>query len=274
MTITQISHTVDQTISTAPTAPSAGDSTTFDALADPFMAYIEGMDTEYNALKTGVNDVVTDINTAITSINSTVTDIETSVTEVESYKDIAVSAANFQGNYADLTGAVSKGISVYHLSKFWALASDLADVTAKIPGTDVEWIATELTELSQNLDANDKTIANAVMKNTSGVIKDLGTLTGGTVDLDMDDGGCFKATISTATTTFTFSNPPASGTKHRFELDLTNGGSQTLIFPSGGTWRTASGSAPTLSTSGRETIIIDTDDAFTTWTGYIAGPEA
>lgn len=52
----------------------------------------------------------------------------------------SIAAANFKGNWSDLTGALTVPASVYHLDKYWTLASDLADVTAKTPGTDVEWL--------------------------------------------------------------------------------------------------------------------------------------
>lgn len=53
---------------------------------------------------------------------------------------IAIAAANFKGNWSALTGALAVPASVYHSSKFWLLLSSLADVTAKVPGVDAEWL--------------------------------------------------------------------------------------------------------------------------------------
>lgn len=53
---------------------------------------------------------------------------------------IAIAAANFKGNWSALTGALAVPASVYHSSKFWLLLSNLADVTAKVPGVDAEWL--------------------------------------------------------------------------------------------------------------------------------------
>lgn len=81
-------------------------------------------------------------------------------------------------------------------------------------------------------------------------------------------GQCFYKTI-TATTTFTVTNVPASGTIASFILDLTNGGSQTVNWWSGVTW--AGGVAPTLTTAGRDALGFYTYDGGTTWTGLVLG---
>ena len=60
--------------------------------------------------------------------------------KAEESKNSLASSVNFKGNWSDLTGSLSAPASVYHLSLFWQLASDLADVTVKVPGTDSEWI--------------------------------------------------------------------------------------------------------------------------------------
>lgn len=94
-------------------------------------------------------------------------------------------------------------------------------------------------------------------------------------DIDLSAGNYFTKTIS-ATTTFTVSNVPASGTAASFILDLTNGGSQTINWSTSfGTavikW--AGGTAPTLTTSGRDVLGFYTYDAGTTWTGLVLGKD-
>lgn len=54
--------------------------------------------------------------------------------------DIALAAANYKGTWATRTGAAVVPYCVSHLGKFWMLASNLADVTTKTPGTATEWI--------------------------------------------------------------------------------------------------------------------------------------
>jgi len=53
---------------------------------------------------------------------------------------IAIAAANFKGNWIALTGPLAVPAAVYHSGKFWLLLSALADVTAKEPGVDAEWL--------------------------------------------------------------------------------------------------------------------------------------
>lgn len=53
---------------------------------------------------------------------------------------IAIAAANFKGNWSALTGPLAVPAAVYHSGKFWLLLSALADVTAKEPGVDAEWL--------------------------------------------------------------------------------------------------------------------------------------
>ena len=87
-------------------------------------------------------------------------------------------------------------------------------------------------------------------------------------DIDLSLGNYYTKTIS-ATTSFTVSNVPASGTAASFILDLTNGGSQTVNFMTGIKW--AGGTAPTLTASGRDVLGFFTYDGGTTWNGFVLG---
>ncbi len=68
--------------------------------------------------------------------------------------------------------------------------------------------------------------------------------------------------------TFTFSNPTASGDACSFTLILTNGGSQTVNWPASVDW--AGGTAPTLTSSGRDVLTFITTDGGTIWDGMAA----
>ena len=98
----------------------------------------------------------------------------------------------------------------------------------------------------------------------------IGSIGGGTQDIDLDtDIRVFTGTVDTSTTTFTFSNPKASGNEDGFILILTNGGSQTVNWPASVDW--AAGVAPTLTTSGVDVLVFETVDGGTTWYGFVAG---
>ena len=119
------------------------------------------------------------------------------------------------------------------------------------------------------LAAVDQVVSRPVMKDYSETVNIIGGTGGGTQDIDLRLGNVVTATVDTSTNTFTFSYPSASGTACSFTLILTNGGSQTVNWPSGVDW--AAATAPTLTTSGVDILTFTTVDAGTIWYGFAAG---
>ena len=97
----------------------------------------------------------------------------------------------------------------------------------------------------------------------------IGSTGGGTQDINLASGNVVTATVDTSANTFTFSNPPASGKCGSFTIILTNGGSQTVNWPAAVDW--AGGTAPTLTTAGRDVLTFTTVDGGTIWYGFAAG---
>ena len=97
----------------------------------------------------------------------------------------------------------------------------------------------------------------------------LGDVGGGTDAIDITAGNVVTATVSTGAQTFTFTNPSATGKACSFTLLLTNGGSQTVNWPSSVDW--AGGDAPSLTSSGVDVLTFTTVDAGTIWYGFAAG---
>jgi len=97
----------------------------------------------------------------------------------------------------------------------------------------------------------------------------IGSIGGGTQDIDLSLGTVVTATVDTSATTFTFSNAAASGQSSSFTLILTNGGSQTVNWPASVDW--AAATAPTLTAAGVDTLEFITEDGGTTWYGYSSG---
>src|SRR5690606_8237332 len=75
------------------------------------------------------------------------------------------------------------------------------------------------------------------------------------------------AGTSVGNTTWTFSNPPASGVGFGFILELTNGGAFTQTWPSSVDW--PNGVAPSLSPSGVAVLVFTTRDGGATWRGAL-----
>ena len=83
------------------------------------------------------------------------------------------------------------------------------------------------------------------------------------LDIDLSTGNYFTKTIN-ANSTFTFSNPPASGTAGSFTLELTHT-SGTVTWPASVKW--PADTAPTLSPSKTHLLVFVTDDGGTRYRG-------
>ena len=94
-------------------------------------------------------------------------------------------------------------------------------------------------------------------------------LSGTTPTVDCHEGNMFSLTTS-GNTTFTFSNPPASGTAFGFTLKLVAGGTHTITYPASVDW--AGGTAPDAPASGEtDVLVFITHDGGTTWYGFRSG---
>ena len=94
-------------------------------------------------------------------------------------------------------------------------------------------------------------------------------LSGTSPAVNCHNGNVFALSTS-GNTTFTFTNPPASGTAYGFTLKVTAGGTHTLTWPSSVDW--AGGTAPDAPASGETNVLVFiTYDGGTTWYGFQAG---
>ena len=138
-----------------------------------------------------------------------------------------------------------------------------------------EWSAT-LTSMtlagatiSGAVDGGAQVISNPVVKDYGETVNAIGATGGGTQDIDITAGNVVTATVDTSTNTFTFSNPSVSGVSCSFTLFLTNGGSQTVVWPATVDW--AAATAPTLTAAGVDVLAFMTVDAGATWYGFAGG---
>lgn len=105
------------------------------------------------------------------------------------------------------------------------------------------------------------------LKHWNETVSAIGNATGATA-INLQNGNVFTAT-TTGATTWSFTNPAATGKLEGFVLILTNGGSQTQTWPTGTKWPAAT--APTLTTSGVDILVFETPDGGTTWYGNKVG---
>ena len=99
------------------------------------------------------------------------------------------------------------------------------------------------------------------------------TSTSNATTVNCENGNTFSHVLTEATT-FTFSNPPASGTAYAMSIEIIQDGSASgyaVTWPSSVDW--PSGTAPTISAtaSAVDVFVFTTRDGGTTWYGFIAG---
>ena len=99
------------------------------------------------------------------------------------------------------------------------------------------------------------------------------TSTSNATTVDCEAGNTFMHTL-TENTTFTFSNPPASGTAYTMTLEVIQDASAsgyTVTWPTSVDWPAAT--APTLSADANavDVFVFTTRDGGTTWYGFTAG---
>jgi len=126
--------------------------------------------------------------------------------------------------------------------------------------------------LGGNLDAADYIVGKPVIKDYAETVKAHGT-DGGTITCNLEDGNVHTITLDEATT-FTFSNPPASGKAGSLTLILTQHSTAVSVtWPASVEW--VYGSAPDLSGDSTDYVLVFlTTDGGTTWRGWLSGSDS
>jgi hypothetical protein len=99
------------------------------------------------------------------------------------------------------------------------------------------------------------------------------TSTSNAVTVDCEAGNSFSHTL-TENTTFTFSNPPASGTSYAFTLKIVQDASAsgyTVTWPASVDWPSATAPTLTATASAVDVFVFYTHDGGTTFYGFVAG---
>jgi hypothetical protein len=109
-----------------PTPPSRQDPATFADRGDAFLGALPQFQVELNALGTQAS-----VDAAAAAV---------SASNAADSEFIALSSANYKGEWSTLTGSLNKPAAVSHNEVFWALLNNLADVTASEPGVSADWI--------------------------------------------------------------------------------------------------------------------------------------
>jgi cytoskeletal protein CcmA (bactofilin family) len=144
--------------------------------------------------------------------------------------------------------------------------------TAELNYLDITTLGTSAASKAVTADANGDVIISqefrAVSYNETYVAP---TSSSNATTIACESGNYFKHTL-TENTTFTFSNPPSSGTGYSFILHLIQDSSaRTVTWPGSVDW--AAATAPTISTGNGDDdfFVFATSDGGTIWYGFTAG---
>ena len=91
--------------------------------------------------------------------------------------------------------------------------------------------------------------------------------------LNCETGNAFSHTLTEATT-FTFSNPPASGTAYSFSLEVIQDASASgfaITWPGAVDWPSATAPTLTATANAKDIFVFYTRDGGTNWYGFTAG---
>ena len=133
-----------------------------------------------------------------------------------------------------------------------------------------------------NIDLTGSGLVNAVHVQSTGTTVGVTTITTtldvdgaytssvsavGALDIDLSASNYFTKTIN-GNSTFTFSNPPASGTVGSFTLELTYT-SGTITWPGSVYWNGTGQTAPTITAGKVQLFVFSTRDGGTTYRGAV-----
>ena len=128
--------------------------------------------------------------------------------------------------------------------------------------------AVKLSTTTEGADVTGELIADSYNETYAAV-----TSSSNATTVDCEAGNAFSHTL-TENTTFTFSNPPASGTAYSFSIEIiqdVSASGYTVTWPSSVDWPSATAPTLTATASAKDVFIFTTRDGGTTWYGFTAG---
>lgn len=220
---------------------------------------------------TAAIDAVDEATLAIEGAKDGIAVLADSLTNINLVADLALTYKN-SAEASATTATTQAGIATTKASEA-AASAILAESYANIYAID----ATPTDGSANAVSSNAVFDGLASKLNTAG-----GTMTGaitalretkvamGANDIDLSLGNLFTKNISGATT-LTVSNILTTGNANSFILELTNGGSSAITYPSGSKF--AGGTAPTLTASGKDILGCYSHDGGTTLNWIVLGKD-
>ena len=162
------------------------------------------------------------------------------------------------GTYPNFTIASTDNNTTYSAGT----GIDLAGTTFSIDSTVVT------SSYTGDIDITGELIADSYNERYAAV-----TSTSNATTVNCEAGNSFMHTL-TENTTFTFSNPPASGTAYSMSIEIIQDASAsgfTVTWPTSVDWPAATAPTLTATASAKDVFVFTTRDGGTTWLGFTAG---
>jgi hypothetical protein len=178
---------------------------------------------------------------------------------------------------------VATSLTVSQISDLTASATEL-NVLDGIPGTltavELGYVDGVTSAIQTQLDTKVGAIYTGDVDITGELIVDsynetyaAVTSSSNATTVDCEAGNSFSHTL-TENTTFTFSNPPASGTSYTFSIEIIQDASASgfiVTWPTSVDWPAATAPIPTATASAKDIFVFTTRDGGTNWYGFTAG---
>lgn len=253
------------TLSSGATAPSSPFSNQLwvDTAADPILLKIRNNDNDA-WITIGSITATTDLFTLVADTISEATSAAGVTIDGVLLKDSAVSTDTISEKTGG-SGVTVDGV----LLKDSAVSTDTISEKTSAAGVTIDGVVLKDSGITVGAAINvaDQLVNRPVLQDYAVEGSAIGNV-GATRTFDLAVANFFSATVDQAST-FTFSNPPASGDFGAFVMELTNGGAFTVTWPASVDW--PGGTAPTLTASGKDQLVFTTRDGGTNWYGFVAG---
>ena len=191
----------------------------------------------------------------------------------------AASSASGTQEYEVNDGGTTKKVTGAQIAAYVNGELTLADLgitssAAEINYTDITTLGTSEASKAVTADANGDVTLAAELKATSYNEAYVAvTSSGAATTVNCETGNSFSHTL-TENTTFTFSNPPASGTAYTLSLEIIQDASAsgfTVTWPASVDWPAATAPTLTATASAKDIFVFTTRDGGTTFYGFTAG---
>ena len=191
----------------------------------------------------------------------------------------AAASASGTQEYEVNDGGATKKVTGAQIAAYVNGELTLADLgitssAAEINYTDITTLGTSEASKAVTADANGDVTLAAELKATSYNEAYVAvTSSGAATTVNCETGNSFSHTL-TENTTFTFSNPPASGTSYSFSIEIIQDASAsgyTVTWPTSVDWPAATAPTLTATASAKDVFVFTTRDGGTNWYGFTAG---